>query len=55
MKIRPANAWSLAASGDYAKANVEMQKAVAFGVKDPKVLRHTSEIAQHFSQTVAAR
>lgn len=40
-----AYAWSLAASGDYAKANVEMRKAVAFGVKDPKVLRHASEIA----------
>lgn len=50
-----AYAWSLAASGDYAQANVEMQKALAFGVKDPKVLRHASEIAQHLSQTVAAR
>ena len=50
-----AYAWSLAASGDYATANAEMQKAVAFGVKDPKVLRHASEIAQHLSQTVAAR
>jgi hypothetical protein len=50
-----AYAWSLAASGDYAEANTEMQKAIAFGVKDPKVLRHASEIAQHLSQTVAAR
>jgi tetratricopeptide (TPR) repeat protein len=50
-----AYAWSLAASGDYAQANSEMQKAMAFGVKDPKVLRHASEIAQHLSQTVAAR
>jgi tetratricopeptide (TPR) repeat protein len=50
-----AYAWSLAASGDYAKANTEMQKAIAFGVKDPKVLRHASEIAQHLLQTVAAR
>ena len=50
-----AYAWSLAASGDYANAHTEMQKALAFGVKDPKVLRHASEIAQHLSQTVAAR
>ena len=50
-----AYAWSLAASGDYAKANGEMQKAVAFGVKDPKVLRHASEIARNLNQTVASR
>ena len=50
-----AYAWSLAASGNYAQANAEMQKALAFGVKDPKVLRHASEIAQHLSQTVASR
>jgi tetratricopeptide (TPR) repeat protein len=50
-----AYAWSLAASGDYTNARTEMQKAIAFGVKDPKVLRHANEIAQHLSQTVAAR
>ena len=50
-----AYAWSLAASGNYAQANAEMQKALAFGVKDPKVLHHAAEIAQHLSQTVAAR
>jgi len=50
-----AYAWSLAASVDYDKASIEMRKAVAFGVKDPKVLRHATEIAQHASQTVAAR
>lgn len=50
-----AYAWSLAAEGDYAAANAEMKKALAFGVKDPKVLRHASEIAQHLSQTIAAR
>ena len=49
-----AYAWSLAAKGDYA-ANAEMKKALAFGVKDPKVLHHASEIAEHVSQTVAAR
>ncbi len=50
-----AYAWSLAAGGDYAQANAEMQKALAFGVKDPKVLHHASEIAQHLSSTVASR
>ncbi|MEO8052519.1 MAG: hypothetical protein ABI833_19085, partial [Acidobacteriota bacterium] len=50
-----AYAWSLAAEGDYAAANTEMQKALAFGVKDPKVLHHASEIAEHLSSTVAAR
>jgi tetratricopeptide (TPR) repeat protein len=42
-----AYAWSLAACGDYARANLEMQKAVAFGIKDPKILGHASEIARH--------
>jgi len=50
-----AYAWSLAASGDYVQANVEMKKALAFGVKDPQVLRHASEIAQHLSPAVASR
>jgi tetratricopeptide (TPR) repeat protein len=49
-----AYAWSLAASGDYGQARIHMEKAVAFGVKDPKVLRHASEIAQHVPRTVAA-
>lgn len=49
-----AYAWSLAATGDYATANEQMQKALAFGVKDPKVLRHASEIAKHLPQTTAA-
>ncbi|MDP9112476.1 MAG: tetratricopeptide repeat protein [Acidobacteriota bacterium] len=48
-------AWSLAASGDYTQANAEMQKALAFGMKDPKVLHHASEIARHLSATVASR
>jgi len=44
-----AYAWSLAACGDYAQANTEMQKAVAFGIKDPQILRHAREIAQAIS------
>ena len=40
-----AYAWALAASGDYQGAQREMQKTLAFGVKDPKVLRHAEAIA----------
>jgi tetratricopeptide (TPR) repeat protein len=39
-------AWSLAASGDYAHAQAEMQKALATGVKDPRILQHANAIAQ---------
>jgi tetratricopeptide (TPR) repeat protein len=41
------HAWSLAANGDYAHADVEMRKALAVGVKDPKILQHADAIAQH--------
>jgi len=44
-----AYAWSLAAGGDYARANAEMQKALAFGLKDPKVLDHAADIAKRCS------
>jgi tetratricopeptide (TPR) repeat protein len=44
-----AYAWSLAAAGDYKQANSEMQKALAFGLKDPKVLEHARKIAEHGS------
>jgi tetratricopeptide (TPR) repeat protein len=40
-----AYAWSLAAGGEYARANEEMHKALAFGLKDPKVLEHARTIA----------
>jgi tetratricopeptide (TPR) repeat protein len=42
-----AYAWSLAAAGDYKRADVEMQKALAFGMKDPHVLDHARAIAEH--------
>ncbi|HXJ44697.1 MAG TPA: tetratricopeptide repeat protein [Bryobacteraceae bacterium] len=41
-----AHAWSLAGLGDYARARAEMQKALAFGLKDPKVMAHARAIAQ---------
>jgi len=52
-----AYAWSLAAAGDYQRANSEMQKALSFGLKDPKVLGHAHMIAEKCGvdcQTVAA-
>ena len=42
-----AYAWSWAALGDYRRANSEMRKALAFGLKDPKVLEHARAIAEH--------
>jgi len=42
-----AYAWSLAACGDYVQASLEIHKALAFGSKDPVILRHASEIAAH--------
>ena len=40
-----AHAWSLAASGDYAEAQSEIRRALAIGVKDPKLLDHARLIA----------
>lgn len=40
-------AWALAASGDYARANVEMQKVLAVGTQDPKIREHARVIAEH--------
>jgi tetratricopeptide (TPR) repeat protein len=43
-------AWALAASGDYAKANAEMQKVLAVGTKDPKIREHARVIEEHAQQ-----
>jgi Flp pilus assembly protein TadD len=40
-----AYAWALAASGDYPRAYAEISKAVAVGVKDPRILQHAAVIA----------
>ena len=37
-------AWALAANGDYSQAKAEIHKAVAVGVKDPRILRHAQAI-----------
>jgi tetratricopeptide (TPR) repeat protein len=48
-------AWALAANGNYSAANIEIQKALAVGVKDPKILNHAASIDQHLSQAVRPR
>lgn len=44
-------AWALAANGDYEAANVQIQKALQVGAKDPKILSHAGFIAQHLHQS----
>jgi tetratricopeptide (TPR) repeat protein len=43
-------AWALAANGDYAEANRQIQSALHVGVKDPAVLYHAGFIALHLHQ-----
>jgi len=38
-------AWALAANGEYEAASEQIRKALQVGVKDPKILRHASFIA----------
>jgi tetratricopeptide (TPR) repeat protein len=40
-------AWALAASGDYAHADIEMQKVLAVGTKDAKIREHARAIQQY--------
>jgi tetratricopeptide (TPR) repeat protein len=47
-------AWALAASGEYEAANVQIQKALQVGVKDPKIFAHASFIAQHLNHAEKA-
>lgn len=39
-------AWALAANGQYQKANEVMQRALRFGLRDPKVLGHAKAIQE---------
>jgi tetratricopeptide (TPR) repeat protein len=41
-----AYAWALAGEGDYRRADTEMEKALAFGLKDPRVLDHARTISE---------
>jgi tetratricopeptide (TPR) repeat protein len=49
-----AYAWALAATGDYQRANAEMQQALAFGLKDAKVLGHAASIADRCGEQCKA-
>ena len=40
-------AWALAGNGDYERAEAQSQKALAVGVKDPRLLFHAGVIALH--------
>jgi tetratricopeptide (TPR) repeat protein len=44
-------AWALAASGDYAEANRQLQSVLAIGSKDPAVLHHAGVIAQRLHES----
>jgi predicted Zn-dependent protease len=44
-------AWALAANRDYQAADVQLQKALALGVKDPTLLFHAGSIALDLQQT----
>lgn len=43
-------AWSLAGTGDYAGADVQMKKALATGIRDPKILDHARVISEELSR-----
>jgi predicted Zn-dependent protease len=47
-------ACALAANGLYSSAITEIRKALAVGVKDPKILNHAASIGQHQNQTARA-
>lgn len=40
-------AWALAGTGDYVRAEAEIEKALSVGVKDPKILHHAQVIEDH--------
>ena len=47
-------AWALAANGKYGAANAEIQKALAVGVKDPRIVHHAASIAEHMTERSTA-
>jgi tetratricopeptide (TPR) repeat protein len=44
-------AWTLAAKGDFAEADRQLQPVLAMGVKDPNILFHAGSIALHLQQS----
>jgi tetratricopeptide (TPR) repeat protein len=48
-------AWALYVSGDYSEAHEQIQRALAVGIQDGKLLRHAGEISLKLGATVAAQ
>lgn len=46
-------AWALAAAGDYRRAEEEIHKALATGVKDPRIRAHAAAIAAQTAEQAA--
>ncbi|HJT90284.1 MAG TPA: tetratricopeptide repeat protein [Bryobacteraceae bacterium] len=49
-----AYAWALEASGNHASANEAIEKALAVGIRDPKLRHHAEVIAAHLASVPAA-
>jgi tetratricopeptide (TPR) repeat protein len=50
-----AYAWSLAGMGDYAAAEIQMKKALATGIRDPKILDHARIISEDLSRSASLK
>ena len=50
-----ANAWALSASGDHARARVEVEKALAVGTRDATILYHAGVIAMRLQDRASAQ
>ena len=48
-------AWALYVNGDYSQAREQIQRALAVGIQDAKLLRHAGEISLKLGDTVAAQ
>jgi tetratricopeptide (TPR) repeat protein len=48
-------AWALYVNGDYSQAREQIQRALAVGIPDAKLLRHAGEISLKLGDTVAAQ
>ncbi len=48
-------AWALYVNGDYSEAREQIQRALAVGIQDAKLLRHAGEISLKLGDTVAAQ
>ncbi len=48
-------AWALYVNGEYSEAREQIQRALAVGIQDAKLLRHAGEISLKLGDTVAAQ